>query len=343
MNDKTLVFHAGPHKTGSTYLQYRLLRARGALAEQSWEYPDYGIKQYNHQHVYSWLLGNTAEAGEVTETSFRELISSHSRLILSSEDFIYLPQKTLLKLKSLLDGVSVQVVLYIRNPVDLWPSHWQELVRHGRYSTLLEYIGAHAGWTDALETGIMNPLVQARKFSSVFGPDAIRMFCYENLTDQRQDLFEHFWTKILGIDAPPPFEAPKSINASQSTDKTEMLRCLNEIYWDRYKSKPMTKILAAYQKQQKTFEALPEYEEFKRALQEHATMITLNSNQEIFRVRERMLLNNFGKRIENKAAETKLFDRDSFERKIPYAQRYWIDRVGLRPFVETVFERLNIV
>jgi hypothetical protein len=340
MNNKTLVLHAGPHKTGSTYLQYRLNKARGDLAAQSWSYPNYHVVNNSHVGVYSWLSGKGS--GEDMEASFKNLVSEQNRWILSCEDYIYLSKEKLLKLKSFLDGFNVQVVLYVRTPVDLWPSHWQELIRHGRDVTLLEYLAGHMRWTDALEPSIMNPFVQANKFSNVFGRDSIRMFCYENVIANGGDLFEHFWTHILGISETAPYEAPRKINASQPAHKVEMLRCLNETHYNRFGVGPNLKVLKKYQTQQARIEAMPEYEQFKNTLMENATVLRLNSNQELFRLRENMLLNNFGANIENKASAKKLYEQEVFERKISCAQRYWIDRFGLRPVVEGIYEQLQI-
>ena len=341
MNDRTLVLHAGPHKTGSTYLQHRLNKARGALAGQFWSYPDYAIANNSHYGVYSWLTG-TSTSDTVNEESFRAMVAKQTQFILSCEDFIYLSKEKLLKLKSYLDGFNVQVILYIRSPVDLWPSHWQELVRHGRDLTLLEYVSAHAGWTSALESAIMDPLVQANKFTDVFGHDSLRMFCYENIMDAGGDLFEHFWTDILRLSAPAPFEAPRTINPSQPADKIEMLRCLNELYADKHDDRPGTKILSAYQKRQSEIEALPRYASFKQELTTRSTIVKLNSGQEFFRVRENRFFAKFGSRVENPAAPNKLFARPQFERKIPYMARYWICKFGYLDFVREIFGRLEI-
>jgi hypothetical protein len=341
MSDSKLVLHAGPHKTGSTYLQYRLTKARGALQEQNWEYPKYGILQFNQQRVYAWLAGDTATAGDVDEASFKELLANHARLILSSEDFVNLPRSTLLKLKALLKGFEIQIVLYVRTPVDLWPSHWQELIRHGRDITLLEYLGAQAGWNNIMPAGAMNPYAQAIKFANVFGKESLRIFCYDNMMREGADIFAHFWSNILGLQAPVPYEPPKTINPSQPADKIEMLRNLNQLYIERHRAPAQMKVLKAYQKAQAEVDALPHYDAFKKGFAEHAATVTLSSNQEIFRNRERMLMNNFKMRIENKASEDVLFQQESFERKFSFGERYWVDRFGFRTFVEQIFDKLQ--
>jgi hypothetical protein len=337
---KSIVLHVGPHKTGSTYLQYRLHRARPALAAQGWEYPDYGIIQFSQQRLYFWLAGNLANAGGVTTDTFQALLAKHSQLILSSEDFIYLSGESLQKLRSLLDGFQIRVILYVRSPVDLWPSHWQELIRHGWDVTLLEYIAAHAGWTSTFATEIMDPFVQAKKFNSVFGTDAVRIFCYDNILEDGGDIFEHFWTKILRLRAPVPYEKSSVVHPSQPIETIEMLRCLNEHYIERFKTGPGSTITAAYYNKGRTIEAMPQYEDFKKMLERHSSTITLSSNQEIFRIREQRLLRNCRTQIENKAEENKLFKKPLFTRKVPFMDRYWLDRFGLRSFISNACECL---
>lgn len=341
MTDKTIILHCGPHKTGSTYLQYELKKEQQALAQAGWTYPKYGIVQFSQQKVYSWLSGTLEADAEVNEESFRALLSQHERLIISSEDFIYLSHDRLIKLRNLLLGWRIQIVLYVRSPVDLWPSHWQELVRHGWDATLLEYLANHAAWVGSVDAKIMDPCVQARKFSEIFGRDSIRLFCYENIVDAGDDLFKHFWTKILGIDTPAPVAEERRINASQPGAAIELLRSLNELYIEQRGTSPRNRILAAFQKNKGTVEALSDYAGFLSFINSKSSNILLDSRQEFFQVRERRLVHEFGERIENAESNSRLFNRKFFERRIPYMTRYWVDRFGYRPFIEEVLSLLN--
>jgi hypothetical protein len=337
-----LVLHVGPHKTGSTYLQNRLLKTRETLLSHGWTYPEYGLRQFAQHRIYNWLQGNAAAAGDVTDATFGEMVSNAPRLILSSEDFVYLTADRLRRLKSLLPDWDVQVVFFIRTPVDLWPSHWQELIRHGRDDTLLEYLASFSGWTKVFEPASMNPVAQLTKFADIFGKESLKLICYDNLVQDGGDIFEIFWTHILGLaETAPPGEA-RIIHPSQPLHMIEMLRSLNQIFRERTGKSPGDRILAAYQTQRKTIEASAAYDGFKAAFVEHAASLRISSRQEAIRVQDRRLLNLFGDRIINKAAPDKLYAKDVFERTVPYAHRFWTDRYGFGGYVEMILAGLDM-
>ena len=49
-----LVIHAGPHKTGTSYIQQRLTDNRDFLRQSGWIYPSIGTMGTEGQHVISW-------------------------------------------------------------------------------------------------------------------------------------------------------------------------------------------------------------------------------------------------------------------------------------------------
>ncbi len=339
---RTLVLHVGPHKTGSTYLQHRLLKSREALRSEGWEYPEFGVSQFAQHRIYAWLAGHAAASGDVTDASFAEMVAQHPRIILSSEDFVYLKPDRLRHLHSLLPETQVQIVYFVRTPVDLWPSHWQELVRHGRDDTLLEYLSAFAGWTATFEALAMNPIGHLTKYAENFGQDALRIVCYNNIIEQGGDIFDFFWRNVLRIENPVPAGEARIIHPSQPLHMIEMLRSLNQLYRDRAAKSPNDRILTAYQKRQKSIEATPAYDEFKQGFFRNAGQVRLSSKQELIRSQERGLINVFGHLVMNKAGPDQLFLKDSFERALPYAKRYWVEKFGLHGFVAEVLESLEL-
>jgi hypothetical protein len=340
---KRLILHVGPHKTGSTYLQHRLLKSRNSLREYLWEYPDFGIQQFAHHKIYSWLANNSADVDGVNDTSIAALVEKFPQLILSSEDFVYLSKNRLQHLKSLMPGTDIQVIYFLRSPIDTWPSHWQELVRHGKDMTFLEYLCAFIGWTAPFEVSIMNPITQMAKFVEVFGRHAVRIVCYDNLIYDKIDIFDYFCSNILQVDAPIYGSEARIIHASQPDHMIEMIRTLNETYRERTGRSPNDKILAAYQKKRNAFEASPNYDSFRETFVMRAAQVQLSSGHELMRHRELMLLHRFGANIENKMADNRLFCKDIFERVVPYAQRYWIDKFGLRDYVNEILHDLEVI
>jgi len=339
---RRLILHVGPHKTGSTYLQNRLLKTRDALLHHGWDYPELGLRQFAQHRIYHWLLGNAAAARDVTDASFSEMVAQTPRLILSSEDFVYLAPDRLRKLKALLPETDVQVVYFIRTPVDVWPSHWQELVRHGRDDTLLEYIGSFAGWTKAFNSMSMNPVAQISKFADVFGEESLKLICYDNIVQDGGDIFDFFWTHIIGLTQTAPPGKSVIVHPSQPPHMIEMLRSLNQSFRERSGTSPGDRVLAAYLKQRKTIEASAAYEGFKASFLEHAGSLRLSSMQEAISVLDRRVLSRFGDRIVNKAAADRLYAKDVFERNVPYAHRYWADRYGFGSYVDMILAGLDV-
>jgi hypothetical protein len=340
MTARRLILHVGPHKTGSTALQHALLNTRDALAEQGFDYPLTGIQQFAHHQLYGVFAG---EARAVAELPVAKLLTDldHGRdVILSSENFIYLGERRLAELRDHLAGFRVEVVIFIRSPVELWPSHWQELVKHGRAETLIEYMAAYLGWNSVIDASIMNPVVQGNRFSRVFGREALRMFSYDNIVDNDEDIYDMFWRSVLRIEAPPPARERRVLNPSLEPVMTEMLRCLNEQHLQSG-ARPSDFVLSRYLKVLAEVEASPEYAEFREAFEGSAATLHLESAQELFRNRERMLMNSFGACIENKAAGDRLNTREVFKRNFVYARRYWADRAGLAGWVGRVLARLG--
>ena len=343
---KKIIFHVGPHKTGSTSLQFRLLKSREWLREHSFEYPAFGIPTsahvFAHHQICSFLAGGAAGAGDVTASSLRSCVNDHPQIILSSEDFIYLARDKLKAFRDSFYDYDIEVVIFVRSPVDLWPSHWQELVKHGRHETFIEYLGAFCGWNTTIQAQIMNPYVQASKFSDVFGRDHLRIFCYDNIVDSGVDIFEFFCKRVLKLGAPLPPGEPRTLNPSLPPDRIELLRCLNERFLEVTGNSPDATILERYQHLKGNVEASQDYADFREAFKARASEIHLESTQELFRNRERMLLNNFWQQIENRVEDNRIYAREVFKRKVRYGERYWIDRFGFRGFVDEVLSSLDV-
>ena len=197
-------------------------------------------------------------------------LSDFSTVILSSEEFIYLQAGQLARLQSILPDFAFEVVFYFRTPVDMLPSHWQELVKHGWDATLLEYLSAFTGWTKTFDARTMNPVVQVAKLSQVFSADNIRIICYDNVIEEQMDVFEHFWRYVLKLPDPVPAGEQRNINPSLPLERIDLLRNLNELYLQRVDKTPSTTVLAAYLRQQSAIEAAASFESFCEAFRSHA-------------------------------------------------------------------------
>ena len=337
MSEKRLILHVGPHKTGTTALQHALFHTRPELGAHGFTYPDIGIKHQGH-HSFLTLLGRNTDSINFTAGQVTTELADVDQIILSSEDFVYLDIAQLTALKALLPAHRFEIILFVRSPVNLWPSHWQELVKGGRPDSLIEYLSAMCGWNPAFPQAILNPMMQATRLSSVFGRDAVRMFSYDNMVDAKVDIYDFFWRRVLGIKAPAPVLDRRVRNSSMDGAMTEMLRCLNEAYRAKTSAPINQFVLHRYQRHRQKIEATAEYAAFHEAYLANAGEVLLASNQEFLRHREAELMANFADRIENKAAPDRLHLRPTIRRKITYGRRYWADRFGFGKWIDEVLE-----
>jgi hypothetical protein len=334
-----MILHVGPHKTGSTALQLRLITARAHLQAHGYDYPLIGLSQYGHHRINAFLYGNAAEAGDVTDAALRGLAGGGLNIVLSSEDLIYQEEAQLERLRGLFDGFAIQIVLFIRTPVQLWPSHWQELVKFGRPESLLEYLGACFGVNSLIKPNNLNPVYQAQRFSQVFGRQNVRMFCYNNIVDDGIDLFEFFLDAVLHVPPVLPRLPTVVMNPSLPPDTVEMLRCLNEHFQRRRGGSPGSDLTAAYHAQRARIEGDARFGEFRAGFARHARTVTLDSEAEFFRRRDRQLARFLGARIENRASPDRIFAKPH-SRTVPYGTPYWADQFGFGGFIAEVLDSL---
>jgi hypothetical protein len=333
------ILHVGPHKTATTYLQYRLLGAGAQLAAAGFTYPELGLDQFAHHLLCDFVRAPTRAGSGLQEEPLRAALARCENVVLSSENFIYATEAELGFLRGLLEGFRMEVVLMVRHPAGLWPSHWQELVKHGRDLTFLDYAAGCCGWTEAVPAASVNPLEQARKFARVFGRDAIRAACFDNLLARGEDLFDWFWRRVLGIASDPPPYRLGRLNPSMPVIRVELLRTLNQLYRAETGEDPGERILQAYHARQDGIEASPGFAQFAAAFHGNATEIVLDGAQELFAQRDRAFMAEFGDRLDNAAGPDALY-LAPMQSRTPCADRHWAQASGMGGFVQHVLADL---
>ncbi len=88
-------------------------------------------------------------------------------------------------------------------------------------------------------------------------------------------------------------------------------------------------------------ESQARFHEFAAAFHACARQVTLRSDQELIRHRERVLLGRFGARIENPAAADRIWPDTMLESRTLSAERYWPDRFGFADFIDAVGRLLD--
>lgn len=151
---KTLYLHIGHYKTGTSALQEYLSNNAQQLRKQGYLYPAAARPKRNKTNHGHLSLTVARDHGFVPPAWYGEDISAddayaafrnevdrapEDRIIVSSEEFVQLallpePKKALDDLKGRLSGFDVQVVLYVREPLSLLKS-WYNQVNKGPVGT----------------------------------------------------------------------------------------------------------------------------------------------------------------------------------------------------------------
>lgn len=224
-----LVLHVGPHKTGSTALQKMLLSRRSALARLGIVCPETGWQMFGHYDLVDTLTRRRKAAD--LEALQKETANART-VLLSSEGFVVMDVPALERLRDLFPGTRVRVIHYLRNLCDIWPSHWQELVKHGQSMSFAQYVmQAALGWPETGWTAL-NQFDQLAKLRHVFGAKSLTIISYDLLQSRQVSLAPHFFSTVFGLEG-DPWDAPAPpINLSLQDWQIELIRVLNGLHRD---------------------------------------------------------------------------------------------------------------
>lgn len=214
-----LVFHAGPHKTATTYLQENLGWARRTLAGHGWYYPRQGTGRHAGHHELAGALDDWLSPGSAGHGILKRL-AGRERLVLSAEAAARWAPGRFHALADVLGRDRIDVVHALRDPVDLFQSHWAEQIKQGQTWSLADRMAQH--FADPWSSGLLNPLPVLR---ALHEDPRIRLHVipFEVLKARRLDIFTHFCAAVLGLqDIDPPVRAAR--NVGRSAHETEFLR-----------------------------------------------------------------------------------------------------------------------
>jgi hypothetical protein len=219
------VIHIGPHKTGSSYLQSSFEKSRSWLAERGVEFPEQWKNGVGHARLAARLRAD--DRSLVQEFSRLKEIG-HRIILLSAEDLSDLPRNSIALLGDCIGTSPAQIIFYCRRWSELFASGWQEMVKHGEFQTLPEFVTSHT--INPYISRIANFGVTLQLYSEVFSRDSIKLASYSELMDRKQDLLPHFISNFLGILSAPLHEK-STINASLAVHESELIRALNSFEW----------------------------------------------------------------------------------------------------------------
>ncbi|WP_396271296.1 hypothetical protein [Ideonella sp.] len=230
MSRPRLVLHIGPHKTGTTYLQSRLLRHADALrARQGLNYVQAGLgPQYGH-HKLCAELRHTGPA-EAWAAAAQEW-AQYPCHIVSCENFSRLPEAAVGTLAGLLAGLDVELCYLLRSPEALLYAMWQEQVKHGSTLSLPEFLAPHLAEPECSK--LLNPSVLLAPYLAAF-EGRLRLLSYDAIRASGETLVSALFASLaLG---PPPAVNNAVENKSMRLERVETLRALNA--WEQGQQPP---------------------------------------------------------------------------------------------------------
>ena len=213
---KKIIFHVGPHKTGTTSIQ-AMLFSQSRSKNCEFVYPFTSPGEIG-QHDFARLACSPDQSAFLEKLGI--LKSLTKTCVLSSEELCYLPAAGMRSLRDAVPDAHVTIVYYQRDVLSLLYSWWQETIKHGSVQTLSDFAlrcilapyHLHLFVPDALLGG----------WASVFGREAIRIFRYDHIPD----VAKHFAYNILALDLPAESLSPS--NRSYDQIDCEMMR-----FWNR--------------------------------------------------------------------------------------------------------------
>jgi hypothetical protein len=221
------IIHIGPHKTGSTYLQYGFFDNRLTLREQGVNYPTEWTSaefDWNHRGLYRQLkLGDEPGVARDFE-SVRA--AGYPVNVISCEDLSLL-QPPALKVLAKHAGPESQIIFYVRRWSELLPSLAQEQIRQGENRLLPEILFDHM--TRPFESDALNFCISLARFEEVFEKDALRLVSFNSVLENHLDIFQHFISEIVGAD-PLQTVLPQKKHSSLPIGDIELLRIMNHLF-----------------------------------------------------------------------------------------------------------------
>ncbi|MFH7587934.1 hypothetical protein [Oceanimonas smirnovii] len=217
---KKLVIHAGPHKTGSTYIQKKLHENKDCLEKSGISYPNSYYLFYGHHYIINALNGSIP-AEEIRDEILKE-VGNLDTCILSSENFFDLRESGVVKLKNAFPDVEITFIYYIRRPSIRLLSRWQETIKHGGTSAMSDYFLQHSLRPLASpELNLFNYVEMVRKH---LGENSFSLIDYETARAEK-NIFQNF-KKAANIDI-DLHDTDETVNAMMPISEIELIRYLN--------------------------------------------------------------------------------------------------------------------
>lgn len=226
--------HIGPHKTGTTAVQYGFHRRREQVASYGVHYAGPDPQVYRPAVALTGLPGRLgarpARPQEWDDLVAEVRAAGEDRVVISSESFSNAEPAHIRRLYAELDPERVHVVRMVRRYDKLVPSQWQQQIAAGRtrtYESFLEQV-VQDPRSRFWERHGFGPLT--RRWADVVGPDRVSVVVVdESDRDWLLRVFECLVALPEGVlDRLEEDVTAGSVNRSLTSGEVEMLRTLNQ-------------------------------------------------------------------------------------------------------------------
>ena len=224
---KRVILHAGPHKTGTTYIQRHLdhnagmLRGQGILVPTEWRD---SAENPSHTGLTTLLMQGAHDTARATIAGWAA--TGCDTAIIATEVLVDIGAANLQALKDMFPGAAFTVVLTVRRWSELLRAAWHEEIVHGSAMPLLEYIIPTLNHPQS--SRFVNVALHVEQFIAVFGRANVRLVSYNAIMETKRDIFAHFMFRTLGIRLKPASDTAP-INPSWPAPILELVRILNHV------------------------------------------------------------------------------------------------------------------
>lgn len=189
---KNLIFHVGTPKTGTTFIQNAFANNRNELEKQRiayhkisdslsvchwWFATSFFDNPMDYAPVKNFVIGNSLETLMAIEKksieALRAEVQNYNTVILSAEQYFFLPELVLERIRNFFSSIDVivNIRIYVREPVELAISEMNQKIKFG--------LANFESYSQNLPNFHIEKNID--KYIKVFGKDAISVTNYSKL------------------------------------------------------------------------------------------------------------------------------------------------------------------
>ncbi len=228
---RTVFFHVGLPKTGTTYLQTILWNNRDELKRQGVLLPGFGPRQH------LWASGVVREDPKIDRRGPRakhawkvlrgQVDDWDGTALISHEFFAGATEEQVARTIADLGDAEVHVVVTAREMVSLVTARWQEFVKNGATTPIDGYpVREETNPHDEWDWGSLDLADVLRRWGAEIPPERVHVLTLPKPSEPRETLWLRF-AELVGIDASTCDASSSEANESLGVVEVELLRRVN--------------------------------------------------------------------------------------------------------------------